>query len=381
MVDARSLENLQQAIRREWTEIALSTKRIDRTRAAEAVEALYRAATGRPPAAILFFDSPAQAEAAGTFFVSDFFASLPLGEGRRPPDVMLVIEKAMGIGSGAIRRPDPLGAAPHTENLVRTALDDTYLLQSAFDALCRQLPPHVRRVLPTGQRRNKNWRQRLRRQARWSVSLFWWREFAAYHCYQRAAFPHQKVPDQNLISAIIEICRTCGGCWFYPEIAIISDRPALMQFDETGRLHADTGPAVDYPDGFAVYALHGVPIARWIFEQPSKITATDVESEPNAEVRRVMVERMGPERYLSLSGAVPVSRDETGTLWRRSFIDRRSGASRDWCFVEVVNGTPEPDGSHRHYFLRVPPVMRRARDAVAWTYGLSAEEYQPRIRT
>ena len=37
--------------------------------------------------------------------------------------------------------------------------------------------------------------------------------------------------------------------------------------------------------------------------------------------------------------------------------------------VEVVNSTPEPDGSHRRYFLRVPPDTRTAREAVAWTFG------------
>jgi len=47
----------------------------------------------------------------------------------------------------------------------------------------------------------------------------------------------------------------------------------------------------------------------------------------------------------------------------------------------VVNGTPDPDGSHRRYFLRVPPNVRTAHEAVAWTYGLTAREYEPRIRT
>ena len=45
--------------------------------------------------------------------------------------------------------------------------------------------------------------------------------------------------------------------------------------------------------------------------------------------------------------------------------------------VEVVNSTPEPDGSRRTYFLRVPPSMRRAREAVAWTFGMAGHEYRP----
>ena len=46
-----------------------------------------------------------------------------------------------------------------------------------------------------------------------------------------------------------------------------------------------------------------------------------------------------------------------------------------------MNGTRETDGSYKHYFLRVPPNVTTARQAVAWTYGLTAEQYLPLIRT
>jgi hypothetical protein len=43
--------------------------------------------------------------------------------------------------------------------------------------------------------------------------------------------------------------------------------------------------------------------------------------------------------------------------------------------VEVVNSTPEPDGTHRTYWLRVPPRTRTAREGVAWTFGMDAADY------
>lgn len=50
--------------------------------------------------------------------------------------------------------------------------------------------------------------------------------------------------------------------------------------------------------------------------------------------------------------------------------------------VEVVNATAEPDGSHRRYFLRVPPRTRTARQAVAWTFGFEdARRYVPSIES
>ena len=46
--------------------------------------------------------------------------------------------------------------------------------------------------------------------------------------------------------------------------------------------------------------------------------------------------------------------------------------------LEVENSTPEPDGSYKRYFLRVPPEVRTPREAVAWTFGFDAEgDYAP----
>jgi hypothetical protein len=47
----------------------------------------------------------------------------------------------------------------------------------------------------------------------------------------------------------------------------------------------------------------------------------------------------------------------------------------------VQNGTREPGGSYRKYFLSVPPSMLSPRQAAAWTYGLSPEQYEIAVRT
>jgi uncharacterized protein DUF6745 len=385
MTDARSLDELQQAAHRHWRQVALSTRPIDKGRAAAAVDAVYTAATGRPPACILFFDSPLQAEIATTFF-NGHYPQEPLRWQRRP-QVTRMVEENVGVR--------PLGAMPSAaeadyarwlENPVRAALDAVYNagpdpspLKHAFRALCSQLSPLARDILVRPRARHKGWQRRADIAARRSVSLRRWIGLAAYHGLRRAAGldPHG---DETLISAVTDVCEQCGWCWFFPDIAIVSDRPALLRLDESGRLHAEDGPALRYRDGFALHALRGVRVARWIVERPDKIAVADVESEQNAEVRRVLIERMGYRRYLSLSGAVAVSRDETGILWHRQ-LPSRSWERRAWSFVEVVNGTPEPDGSHRHYFLRVPPGLTSARTAVAWTYGLGGSDYQPLIRT
>ena len=393
MTDARSPDEIWQAARRHWREVALSTRSIDKARAAQAVDALYTAATGRPPAYVLIFDSPLQAEIAGTFLTvnhpaPNHPASWPARERGRPQVGRVVRDSIVRDAAGALRR-DVLDRLPQLETPVRSALNAVYragpdavLFMRAFDALCGQLPPHARGVRVTQAPRYKGWLRRVNRSAERSISLRAWIAWAAYHSFLRSAFPARRLPTgQGLISAMIDVARECGWCWLYADIAIVADRPALIKLDATGGLHAEDGPALAYRDGFSIHALHGVRVERWMIDRPGRITVADVESQTNAEVRRALVERMGHQRYLRLSGGVPVARDETGTLWRRRLPDRRGEGRRAWCFVEVVNGTREADGTYRHYFLSVPPTMRAAREAVAWTYGLSAAAYQLQVRT
>ena len=152
--------------------------------------------------------------------------------------------------------------------------------------------------------------------------------------------------------------------------------PTRVSRDQRGRLHHLRGPALGYPDGWGVYAIHGVRVCpgRWI-EIPSAVTALQVVDEPNFEVRRVMIKRMNVQRFVGKLRARPVAHDEYGTLYRIDW-----SGDEPLTLVEVVNGTPEP-GTRKHYFLQVPPTMRRAPEAVAWTYDVPANEYAPEVRT
>jgi hypothetical protein len=85
-----------------------------------------------------------------------------------------------------------------------------------------------------------------------------------------------------------------------------------------------------------------------------------------------MIERYGYGRYMTDCGGTLAHEDRIGKLWRH----KNSGARGDEIsVVEVVNGTPEPDGSFKRYFLSVPPECQTATEAVAWTYGMTEKQY------
>jgi hypothetical protein len=166
--------------------------------------------------------------------------------------------------------------------------------------------------------------------------------------------------------------------WFaFEGMAIVCERPRTLNLDQRGRLHCATGPAIAYADGCRIYALDGVRVPEFLIERPDGLTVTAINQQDNVEVRRLMLQRFGIGRYLRQSRAKVIHEDQTGKLWRRE----RGGNRPSMLVVEVVNSTPEPDGSFKTYFLQVPPEMTRASEAVAWTFGLEPEEYRPVVET
>jgi hypothetical protein len=54
-----------------------------------------------------------------------------------------------------------------------------------------------------------------------------------------------------------DLIRSCGWVWWHENVLAVSDRPAFIERDEEGRLHCDSGPALLYRDGWALWRRHG----------------------------------------------------------------------------------------------------------------------------
>jgi hypothetical protein len=200
---------------------------------------------------------------------------------------------------------------------------------------------------------------------------------------RRPAWPAWAMPT---LEGLLDLAGSAGPWWARDGLAIICERPIVARFDERGRLHSTDGPALRWSDGFEIWALGGVTVPSWMVERPEDIQLQDIRGAENVEVRRELIDLFGTARYLREIGASEESRDEYGRLWRwtesvPSFWSRWGTNDQVHKVVEVLNSTPEPDGSRRTYFLHVPPDVTSAREAVAWTFGLRAEAYAPEHET
>ena len=138
------------------------------------------------------------------------------------------------------------------------------------------------------------------------------------------------------LTGLIEQAKSAG--WFLPHANIcwVSERHNILARDERGSLHSVSGPACAYPDGWSIYAVHGVRVPADIIEDRPSITIARIDAEQNSEIRRVMMELYGYDRYILDSGSEPIHADDYGTLYRKSVKD-----DEDIVMVSVINSTPE----------------------------------------
>lgn len=175
----------------------------------------------------------------------------------------------------------------------------------------------------------------------------------------------------------VELAATAGWWYAYRNLAVLSDRPAEVHYDAKSQLHHDQGAAVVYPDGWGVNAQHGTVLPPWFFN-PNLFSAKKIRAETNLEARRYLMIAYGTKRFMTNARARIIHKDETGTLWG---LGLRHDGNPEMAIVEVADATPPPSGEPRRYWLHVPPEVSTAREAVAWTFKLSADEYQPEVET
>ncbi len=195
--------------------------------------------------------------------------------------------------------------------------------------------------------------------------------------------------------------------WSVPSINLTIAPPVVVERDLDGILHSPAGPTGVWRDGSTVYYWRGMmcpaewlpqvdedwmaarpgaptPLKRNLGYKPP--TVDDAFNTLNLEHRRMATEIIGFEQIiedLTAIGRKPIVLDvdpdpEIGTLMKMTLPVPPGmwGVREDeQYFLRVKCGTG------RGFSLAVPPTMRTAREANAWTYDLDPDELQPEVRT
>ncbi|MEH2046446.1 DUF6745 domain-containing protein [Nostoc sp.] len=340
-------EALIPVYREKWRAIALSTERIDREKAAEAVKSAYKIMDFDEPK-ILFYDSP--------YAVFKEF--------------MLQLDNSF-FNQKAYKFPEKLlfSIRDKIENKIINKELKIFLKQEIIVNSIRDICEIFAWILP--------------KELDQSLYIFYERfDISIFNLNYIS--PELLVGDAICINFCISelkwnvfqqhwlilqnLIKNCG--WIFPDknIAIICDRPLHLRFDNQNRLHAEGEPAIEFTDGYSLYSYHGVTLPEKYGKiHPQQWQAEWLLSEENAELRRVLIQGIGYTRICEELQAIELDTWQEYTLLK---ID----ADVDEESINLLKMTC-PSTSFIHA-LRVPPNMNSAREAIRWVnWGIDSEEF------
>ena len=165
------------------------------------------------------------------------------------------------------------------------------------------------------------------------------------------------------------VVKNCG--WIYPlrNFCIICDRPRKLLLDNEYRPHAEGKPAIEFADGYTLYANHGVRLPEeygkfhpqdW---QPKWLLTTE-----NAELRRILIQEIGYEKICQELQTIEID------TWQEYTLLRIENATADIEPIYILKMICPSTGNI--HTLRVPPDINSAKEAVRWiNWGIDSEEF------
>ena len=127
------------------------------------------------------------------------------------------------------------------------------------------------------------------------------------------------------------------------------------------------------------FRWRGVAISARALFAPETLTAEEVLTEPNAEVRRVMMERLGPAELLR-KGKAKILDSDTDAGGNRALVEfpmKRRGRSNSQRFLHC-----RCPSTGREYLLGLPAHIQTCHAGAAWLAGFNNPiDYRPEVET
>jgi internalin A len=172
---------------------------------------------------------------------------------------------------------------------------------------------------------------------------------------------------QEVIRCKKQLFEDCGWIFPFENICLVCDRPLHLRFDSANELHAEGESAIAFADGYSLYFHHGVQLPEEYGKvHPDLWQAEWIISEENAELRRVLIERIGYDRICCELQAVELD------SWQEYTLLKIDNADVEPIYLLKMT-CPSTGFIHA---LRVPPDLESAQQAIRWVnWGINPEEF------
>ena len=126
----------------------------------------------------------------------------------------------------------------------------------------------------------------------WDVNIFAFYDFFKEVC---------GLEKCKRLEPLSNLAKEVGHCFFFKDIAILSEKHTEIHFSQDNRLHNPSGPCMKWSDGYEFYALNGIRVPREIALLSSdEITKDTILKQDNADYRREIVRKLSGPQLLSV---------------------------------------------------------------------------------
>jgi hypothetical protein len=338
-----------------WTKIGLSTQPADRPATEKAIAMIYRAGGLEPPKEIVWCGSPLSQGFAHAIMQNNKLGA-SVGE-----SVWASVRASVWASVGESVR---ASVGESVRASVWASVGESVrasVWESVWDSVGESVRESVRASVWESVRASVGESIYGQHEAGWLSFYSFFKEVAGLDA------------ETDKLDGLLQLSQSAG--WVIPcaNICWVSERQNIMARDDQGLLHSVVGPALAYPDGWEIYAVHGVRVRENWITQTNYLTAADVFKERTAEVRRAGCELIGWDRVLSGIDARLIDEDGdefVGTLYEGQI----PGAER--CgFLKVRCGTG------RQFVIPVESGLGSAMAAQAWIQNVRPSEWlKPEVR-
>lgn len=250
-------EAMLPSYREKWNSFAISTESIDEEKVKSIIKAAYLVSDFREPE-ILFYESPFAA-IQGILAIDGFKEYL--GKDIRSKFSKRVVEHLLHQTEKQIdknvyrklRNKIHFPEFPHyptEDNQIISYFPYEYSISSCIDS---QLIDDFDKCEEEQAYFFQSLKSNLTRTAGWAIS-----GCILDFCTSVLGVGH----DNKKWQVLQDLIQHCGFIFQFEKVCICCNRPCKLSFDTNNRLHSEREPAIQFRDGFSVYACHGEQISQ-----------------------------------------------------------------------------------------------------------------------
>ena len=276
--------------RDKWLKYAMDTSRIDFEKACQFVDNLYIANDMPKPRFHFFAKSPSEA------LVIRFALMLMIDKQKEIQNALSMGEKEFESIEFLKGITDKVCDEYHKHEVIEMSINDKreFIINAVNRLLGQDIVENVSSI---------SLYEELYFVGSWDNYWLAWYKFAEYIGVDFG----EKLSNQ--LQAYCDYAQSCGPAYFYPEVAIICDRPTQLHIDGENRLSNENGPAIEFDDGFDCYSVRGTRVPREWFKVglPSPTEILRIE---NMEQRIIASEMVGWDKILEELHTETIDKDD-----------------------------------------------------------------------